>query len=183
MKLSITVLCALGAVGCSHDSRPQTAVAAPPPTTRVETAQVSESAPPQPGIPTNPPPVAPPAPQLTPPPDQTPLTLTPASGAGSLRSSASGSASLVSAPTAGSDSTRDKAETARDQESIREIRQLLASDKTLASVAPQLTIVARNGRVWLRGQVSTNEQRASIEKVARSAGNVLNVNNELVVME
>lgn len=180
MKLSITVLCALGAAACSHDSRPQTAAATPPPPTRVETAQVSESAPPQPGIPTNPPTVAPPAPMVAPPPDQTPLTLSPASGAGSLRSS---SASLVSAPTAASDSTRDKAETARDKESIREIRQLLASDKTAAAVAPQLTIVARNGRVWLRGQVSTNEQRAAIEKVARSAGNVLNVNNELVVME
>ena len=180
MKLFITVLCALGAVACSHDSRPQTVAVAPPPPTRVETAQVSESAPLEAGIPTNPPAVTPPAAVVAPPPDQTPLTLTPASGVGSLRS---GSAALVSAPTVASDSSRDKADTARDQESIREIRQLLASDKTIAAVAAQLTIVARSGRVWLRGQVSTNEQRAAIEKLARSAGNVLNVNNELVVME
>ena len=176
MKLSITVLCALGAVACSHHSRPQAVAVAPAPPTRVETAQVSESAPPEAGSPTNPPMVAPPAPVLAPPPDQTPLTMTPASGAGSPRSS---SASLVSAPTVAS----DKAETARDRESIREIRQLLASDETAAAVAPQLTIVARNGRVWLRGQVSTNEQRTAIEKAARRAGNVLNVNNELVVLE
>jgi osmotically-inducible protein OsmY len=141
---------------------------------------VSESAPLQAGIPAAPPALAPPAPVVTPPPDQTSLTLTPAAGAGSARS---GSAALVATPGAPSDPARDKGDSAQDQESIREIRQLLASDKSLAALAPHVTIVARSGRVWLRGQVSTNEQRAGLEKLARKAGNVVNVNNELVVME
>jgi len=46
-----------------------------------------------------------------------------------------------------------------------------------------VTIVARNGRVWLRGQVNTAAQRAAIEKAARRAVGVIGVNNELVAME
>jgi hypothetical protein len=181
MKLSIGIwLYALGAVACSHDTRPQTAATAPTPPARVETAQVSESAPLESGIPAAPPELAPPTTAAAPPPDQTPLTLTPAAGAGAPRN---GSAALVATPSAPSDPARDKGESAQDQESIREIRQLLAADKSLAALAPHVTLVARSGRVWLRGQVSTNEQRAAIEKVARKAANVLNVNNELVVME
>jgi len=182
MKLSITVwLCVAGAAACSHDSRPQTvAVASPPAPARLETAQVSESAPPESGIPMNAPAVTPPASVVTPPPDLTPLTLMPASGVAAPRG---GSASLVATPPAATVSASDKADTAQDRESIREIRQLLASDSTVAASASQVTIVARSGRVWLRGQVSTGQQRAAIEKAARRAGGVLNVNNELAVME
>ena len=97
------------------------------------------------------------------------LKLTPASGFGSFRPVA---AALV--PT---DPTLDKPETAKDQESIRQIRELLASDGRLAAISSQITIVARGGRVWLRGQVNT------AEKQARRAGGVLDVKNELVVME
>jgi hypothetical protein len=136
---------------------------------------VSEYAPPAPGIPTNNPPVAPPAAPLTLPPDQTPITLTPASGFGAPRT---GSAKLVA-----SDPARDKPDSAQDQESIREIRELLAADKALAPVASRVTIVARNGRVWLRGQVNTAEQRAGIERSALRAAGVIGVNNELIVME
>lgn len=177
MKVPITlVLCAAGAIACTHERPPQSAAAsAPAPEGRVETAQVSEYAPPAPGIPTNNPPIAPPAAPLAPPPDQTPVTLTPASGIGTPRSA---SAQLVP-----SDPARDKSDSAQDQDSIREIRELLAADKALASIAPRVTIVARNGRVWLRGQVNTAEQRAGIERAARQAAGVIGVNNELAVME
>ena len=176
MKVPITlVLCAAGAIACAHDRPTRSVSAAPPPQARVETAQVSEYAPPPPGIPTNNPPVAPPAAPLTLPPDQTPVTLTPASGFGVPRTA---SAKLVS-----SDPARDKPDSAQDQESIREIRALLAADKALASVAPRVTIVARNGRVWLRGQVNTAEQRAGIERASLRAAGVIGVNNELTVME
>jgi osmotically-inducible protein OsmY len=77
----------------------------------------------------------------------------------------------------------DKSDSAQDQDSIREIRALLGADKMLAAIAPRVTIVARNGRVWLRGQVNTAEQRAGIERAARQAAGVIDVNNELVVME
>ncbi len=173
---TIVWLFAVSAVACSHQERPQSAHAeqAPVPA-RLETAQVSESAPPQQGIPGDPPVVEPPTAAPSPPPDQTPLTLTPASGTGAPRQT---SAALV-----GNDGSRDKAETDADRESLREIRELIAEDASLRSAASQVVIVARDGRVWLRGQVNTAAQRAAIERAARRAGNVLSVNNELVVME
>jgi osmotically-inducible protein OsmY len=81
------------------------------------------------------------------------------------------------------DPTRDKAESTQDEESVREIRALLASDGTLAGVSPQVTIVVRDGRVWLRGQVNTAGQRAAVEKAARKSAWVRDVKNELIVME
>jgi osmotically-inducible protein OsmY len=126
------------------------------------------------GIPSNTPPVAPPAAPLSPPPDQTPLTLRPAAGVGEARTSA---ALVPPSP------TQNQPDTAQDQESIKEIRALLAADRALAPLANQVTIVARSGRVWLRGQVNTKEQRAAIERVARQAAGVVNVKNELVAME
>jgi hypothetical protein len=181
MKTSIALLlCAAGALSCARTSRPSqpppSAWNAPTAGQRVETAQVSESAPPQQGIPTNTPPVAPPAPPVAPPPDQTPLTLTPASGVGSPRTS---SAQLVPS----TQPSGDTGDNAQDQEAIREIRAAIGSDRTLAPIGSQVTIVAKKGRVWLRGQVSTSAQRAAIEKATRRAAGVFSVNNELAVME
>lgn len=106
-------------------------------------------------------------------PYETPLT--PASSVGSTRP--------VSAQLVSTDPVGDKAETAQDQESLREIRALLASDKALTTTSSQVIIIARDGRVWLRGQVNTAGQRAGVEKAARRAVGVLDVKNELVVLE
>jgi hypothetical protein len=81
------------------------------------------------------------------------------------------------------DTNRDKADTDADRESVREIRALLAADKSLTASAQQLVVVAKNGRVRLSGQVNTAEQRAAIERAARQAANVRDVRNELVVLE
>ncbi|MES1182799.1 MAG: BON domain-containing protein [Myxococcales bacterium] len=181
MKWSTAIcLCCTSAslLACSHETPVRTAPAAPPappPTaiSRLEEAPVKESQPTQSGIPTTAPPVAPPvAPPPAVPPDQ--VSMTPASGTGSARMAA-----LVPAAAA----RDDKADGAQDQESIREIRALVAADPTVASTASQLVIVARSGRVWLRGQVNTAAQRAAIEKAARQAAGVVNVKNELVVLE
>jgi hypothetical protein len=179
MKLpNIVLLVATGAVACSHAARPQS----PPPTAtpvtatpiaQLDTAPVRQSTPPSPGIPADNPEVSPPKQTVAPPPTDTPLT--PASALGEPRP--------VSAGLVQTDTSRDKAGSAADQESIKEIRALLASDPTLGVTASQVTIDARNGRVWLRGQVNTAQQRAGIERVARRAGGVLDVKNELVVME
>lgn len=176
MKLSIAVWLCTSALACSHEPHPRTAATAPPPAapiTQLEEAPVQESAPTSSGIPAAPavaPPVAPPAPP------ETSLSLAPASGVGPTRNA---TAQLVpSAPAPG-----DKAENAQDQESIREIRALLAQDPALAPLATKVVIVARNGRVWLRGQVNTVAQRATIEKAARQAAGVINVKNELIALE
>lgn len=173
MKLTITVLlCA--AAACSRESRPAVQTATPT-TTPTQTALVAPAPgePGAPGIPTNNPEVAPPKTEAAPPPDETPLT--PASTLGAARPS---SAQLVP-----SNPVLDKADSPSDQESVREIRGLLAADKSLSATARQVTIVARDGRVWLRGQVNTAEERAAVERAARQAGGVVDVRNELLVME
>jgi hypothetical protein len=81
------------------------------------------------------------------------------------------------------DSRRDKPESHQDVESILEIRQLLAADTTLSPAARNITIVARDGRIWLRGSVSTAHERAASERSARKAVHVIDVRNELSVME
>ena len=185
MKLPIAVLlCAASVVACSHESHPNTvpmAEANPTPARRVEPTPVVETSQEDkptrvlPGMPTDSPQVAPPAAAAPPPSDDSSLALTPASGNGAPRA--------VSPQMVQTDPARDKPETAQDEQSIREIRALLASDRALAPISPQVTIAVRGGRVWLRGQVNTAGERAAIEKAARRAGGVLDVKNELVVME
>lgn len=174
MKLAITVLlCA--AAACSRESRPQAVQTATPPSPRTQSALVAPAPgePGAPGIPTNNPEVAPPRTQAAPPPDET--LLTPASTPGAARPT---SAQLVP-----SNPAVDKADSPSDQESVREIRQLLAAVQSLSATARQVTIVARGGRVWLRGQVNTAEERAAVERAARQAVGVVDVRNELVVLE
>ena len=82
-----------------------------------------------------------------------------------------------------SDPALDTTESNEDRESVGEIRALLAADSSLSPGARQVRIVARKGRVWLRGQVNTPEERAAIERAARKAANVRDVRNELVVLQ
>ena len=175
MKLSIAaLLCAATVVpACSRDSRPQTAQN--PSTLPTQTALDSPepSPPPGPGIPTNPPEVAPPVAPAARAPEEVPLTAS--SGRGEPRPAAAG---LVA-----SDPALDTTESNEDRESVGEIRALLAADSSLSPGARQVRIVARKGRVWLRGQVNTAEERAAIERAARKAANVRDVRNELLVLQ
>jgi len=179
MKPSLAIWLCAGALACSHETRPRSApIAAPAPQptfiSRLEEAPIEKSAAPESGIPTTAPSVAPPV--APPAPPEVPISLKPASGTGSPRTA---SAALVPAPPA----PDDKSASAQDQESIREIRSLLASDPALAPLASRVVIVARNGRVWLRGQVNTAAQRAAVEKAARQAAGVFSVKNELAALE
>lgn len=185
MKTPLVALVALTlGAACSRESRPP----AEPPvhsTLPTQTALVSSQ---DPGVsaspgaatiptaPTVPAPVAP----VTQSADEKPLITPP----GPLGASPS-----APEPAAGQqrqalvDTNRDKADTEADRESVREIRALLAADKSLTVSAQQLVVVAKNGRVRLSGQVNTAEQRAAIERAARQAANVRDVRNDLVVLE
>jgi|SRR6478752_2830081 len=176
MKQSITILLLASTTtwACSHESRPETAHA--PSTSAMQTALVSTAQPTEsgaPSIPTNNPAVRAPVAPAAMPPEQVPLTAS--SGLGAPRPVAAG---LVA-----SDPALDKPESRDDEESIREIRALLAADKSLSPTARQVTIIARQGRVRLSGQVNTAEERASVERAARRAANVIDVRNELVVLQ
>ena len=169
MKLSITVLlcAATGTVACSHEK--------PPPQSAYATwrAQTKPAATPSldPLAPTTTARIAEPTPAAIP--EEPPLT--PASGVGGPRS--------TSAQFVPGDSAMNQADTPEDQESIREIRTALATDKSLSESARRVSVIVRHGRVWLRGQVGTTAERAAIERAARQAVGVIGVRNELVVME
>lgn len=172
---SIVWLVVSGVFACSHESPP--ASAPTPATLPTQTALVSPAPMSEPGtpgsIPTNNPLVAAPAAPSVAPPEEKPLV--PASGVAALHPDA--------VQQVQSDPARDKADSSNDQESIREIRALLAADKSLSPTARQVTITARQGRVRLSGQVNTAAERAAVERAARQAAHVIDVRNELVVLQ
>jgi hypothetical protein len=179
MKLatSISLAVAIGAAACSHDQPPpQTARTAPSPEA-TQTAPAALTAEPQlaPGAATvsREPQVAPPRAPAARPNEDSPITM----------SSSFASTRPDAVPAVATAPNRDQSETSADAESVREIRALLAADKSLSAAARQVTIVAANGRIRLSGQVNTAEQRAAVERAARKAANVIDVRNQLVVLQ
>lgn len=178
MKLATIVSFAvvIGAGACSHHQPPQT-VSAPPVTQPTQTALVAPAPEPQlaPGAATIPrdAQVAPPQAPGAKPAEDSPITMS--SNFASTRPDA--------VPAVATDPHRDQSETSDDAESIREIRALLAADRSLSATARQITISAAKGRVRLSGQVNTPEERAAIERAARKAANVVDVRNQLVVLQ
>lgn len=179
MKLatSVSIAVVVGAVACSHNQPPQTARA--PATGAMQTALVAPAEPANPpltpgatSIPEQPQ-VAPPQAPVVPPPDDRPVTT----------SSNFAAPRPDSLPPVAADPVRDQPETGADAESVREIRALLAADKSLSATARQITIIAAKGRVRLTGQVNTAAERAAVERAARKAANVIDVKNQLVVLQ
>ena len=179
MKLiaTISIATAVGAFACSHNQ--QAPAAATPSTSPTQTALVAPpepaNAPLTPGaasIPGNP--------QVAPPqaPPRQPAEERPVATSSSLATPRPDALPQVAA-----DPVRDQPESGADAESIREIRALLAADKSLSKTARQITINAAKGRVRLSGQVNTAEERAAIERAARKAANVIDVRNQLVVLQ
>lgn len=169
MKLAVALLLGVsaGALSCSHDPPPRSAHNAARPQLRRPTLL---------GTTTSPPTIAPDtlaSPGGAAPPDDP--RLSPASGIGEPRA--------VSPRPVPGDAAMNLADTAEDHESIQDIRAAIAADKSLSAAAKEVTLVARNGRVWLRGHVSTADERAAIERAARQAAGVMEVHNELVVAE
>jgi hypothetical protein len=184
MKLAITVLIAAisGAVACSHNQPPRIAQAAPATTPTPVTVEPARSAPAANAEPTQLVPGAasiPKDPSVAPP-------YAPASKSTEDRpvtSASFASPRAGSVPAVAPDPARDQPETSDDVESVRELRALLAADKSLSPTARQITIIARRGRVYLIGQVNTADERAAVERAARKAANVIDVTNRLVVLE
>jgi hypothetical protein len=176
MKLatSISLAVAIAAAACSHDQPPpQTARTAPSPAS----TQTAPAADPQlargAATVSREPQVAPPQAPAARPNEDSPITM----------SSSFASTRPDAVPAVATEPNRDQSETSADAESVREIRALLAADKSLSAAARQVTIIAANGRVRLSGQVNTAEQRAAVERAARKAANVIDVRNQLVVLQ
>jgi len=70
---------------------------------------------------------------------------------------------------------------ASDSAAVSRIQRTFRTSE-LAGIAPNINVSAQNGTVTLTGFVSSEHERQMAETLARSAGGVLNVNNELDVV-
>lgn len=70
-----------------------------------------------------------------------------------------------------------------DREVMKHIRQDVVSDKSLSTYGHNVKIVAKNGKVTLRGPVHSEDEKRAIEEHARKYAGDRNVTNELTVKE
>ncbi len=78
---------------------------------------------------------------------------------------------------------QDQSTQQKDLEITREIRQGLMSKKDLSTRAHNLTIVSENGLVTLRGTVPTNEEKTTVEQMARGVSGVASLNSLIQVIK
>jgi hyperosmotically inducible periplasmic protein len=79
----------------------------------------------------------------------------------------------------------ESADTAKNTKSdlqlMKEIRRAVVKDKSLSTYAHNVKIVAKNGKVTLRGPVKSDEEKQSIEQKAVEIAGSGNVSNEISV--
>lgn len=68
-----------------------------------------------------------------------------------------------------------------DRELMKHIRQDVVKDKSLSSYGHNVKIVARHGKVTLRGPVHSDQEKQAIEEHATKYAGAGNVTNELTV--
>jgi osmotically-inducible protein OsmY len=68
-----------------------------------------------------------------------------------------------------------------DRELMRQIRRDVVADKSLSTYAHNVKIIAQGGKVTLKGVVNTDEEKKTIEDVARKHAGENNVASELSV--
>lgn len=70
-----------------------------------------------------------------------------------------------------------------DREMARRIRQDVVHDKSLSTYGHNVKIIAKSGKVTLRGPVHSEDEKRAIEEHARKYAGDGNVTNELTVKE
>lgn len=68
-----------------------------------------------------------------------------------------------------------------DRELMRQIRRDVVSDKSLSTYAHNVKIVSQGGKVTLKGAVHTEEEKKTIEELARKRAGEGNVTDEISV--
>jgi len=80
--------------------------------------------------------------------------------------------------------TADQAKNSKsDRDIMQHIRQDVVHDKSLSTYGHNVKIVARNGKVTLRGPVHSEEEKRAIEEHARKYAGDGNVTNEITVKQ
>jgi len=85
------------------------------------------------------------------------------------------------------DASRPTADQAKnnmsDREIARHIRQDVVGDKSLSTYGHNVKIIAKSGKVTLRGPVHSEDEKRAIEEHARKYAGEGNVTNEVTVKE
>ncbi|MFL6447134.1 MAG: BON domain-containing protein [Bryobacteraceae bacterium] len=81
-----------------------------------------------------------------------------------------------------SEPTADNAKNGtNDRELMRQIRHDVVADKSLSTYAHNVKIVAQGGKVTLKGVVHTEEEKKTIEDLARKHAGESNVTDEITI--
>jgi len=68
-----------------------------------------------------------------------------------------------------------------DREIMQKIRQAVMDDKTLSTYAHNVKIISKNGKVTLKGPVRSEEEKATVNKLATSVAGEGNVTDQITV--
>jgi len=78
--------------------------------------------------------------------------------------------------------TGDKAgNAASDREIMQKVRKAVMDDKSLSTYAHNVKIIAKDGKVTLKGPVRSEEEKAAIERIANENAGSGNVTNEITI--
>jgi hyperosmotically inducible protein len=81
-----------------------------------------------------------------------------------------------------SGATADNAANSKtDLQLMKEIRRAVVKDKTLSTTAHNVKIVAKDGRVTLKGPVTSEDEKKAVEQKAAQVAGAQNITNELTV--
>jgi osmotically-inducible protein OsmY len=70
---------------------------------------------------------------------------------------------------------------ATDRELMQKIRKAVMDDKSLSTYAHNTKIIAKAGKVTLKGPVNSPEEKAAIERIATDVAGAGNVTNQITV--
>ena len=78
--------------------------------------------------------------------------------------------------------TADQAgNSAVDRDLMQKIRKAVMDDKSLSTTAHNVKIIAKDGKVTLKGPVKSAAEKAAIERLAADAAGAANVTNQITV--
>jgi len=78
--------------------------------------------------------------------------------------------------------TADQAKNnANDREIMQKIRKAVMDDASLSTYAHNVKIIAKNGKVTLKGPVSSEEEKVTVNKLATSVAGEGNVTDQITV--
>ena len=75
----------------------------------------------------------------------------------------------------------DQSNSPEDLKITQALRQAVVKDESLTMTAKNVKIITAGGQVTLRGPVKTEEEKAKIEQLAKSAAGAAKVDNQLEV--